>query len=73
MDRERCPEGHQTQQGPSQIQPQSDSTLLNYSDFFQHFGNGTCTGSIGKNSLTLLSIGKISDIYLQTRKLVKIS
>ena len=27
--------------------------------FFQHFGNGTSTGSIGKNSLILPSIVKI--------------
>ena len=38
------------------------------SDFFQHFGNGTSTGSIGKNSLNLPSIGKISDIYLKINK-----
>ena len=37
------------------------------SDFFQHFGNGTSTGSIGKTSLILPSIKKISDIYLKTR------
>ena len=36
--------------------------------FFQHFGNGTSTGSIGKNSLNLPSIEKIGDIYLRTSK-----
>ena len=37
-----------------------------YSDFFLHFGNGTSTGSIGKNCLILPSVGKINDIYLKT-------
>ena len=44
------------------------NTTTTISDFFQHFGNGTSTGSIGKNSLNLPSIGKISDIYLKTNK-----
>ena len=34
----------------------------------QHFGNSTSTSSIGKNSLILLSIRKISHIYLKTSK-----
>ena len=38
------------------------------SDFFHHFGNGTSTGSIGKNSQILPSIGKISDIYIKASK-----
>ena len=35
--------------------------LYSFSDFFQHFVNGTSTDSIGKNSLILPSIGKTSD------------
>ena len=36
--------------------------------FFQHFGNSTSTSSIGKNSLILPLIEKISDIYPKTSK-----
>ena len=43
--------------------------LIMDSDFFQHFGNGTGTGSIGKKCLILPSIGKIGDIYLQNGKI----
>ena len=42
------------------------STL--HSDFFQHFGNGTSTGSVGKSKLILPSIGKIVELYLKTSK-----
>ena len=38
------------------------------SDFFQSFGNGTSTSSVGKNSPMLPSIVKIGDIYLKTSK-----
>ena len=42
------------------------------SDFFQHFGNGTSSSSIGKNCLILPSVGKIGDIYLQNGKNIMI-
>ena len=45
-------------------------SLCKHSDFFQHFGNGTSTGSVGKNSLILPSVGKIGDIYLKTSKIM---
>ena len=38
------------------------------SDFFQHFGNGTSTGSIGKNSLILPSMGKSATFIFEMVK-----